>query len=190
MKVIEKKVSELIPYENNPRYNDEAVQYVKNSIEQFGFQVPIVIDKDDVVVCGHTRLKAVEELGYETVPCVVADNLTEEQIKAFRIADNKVTEKSTWDIGLLQGEIQAIENIDMLDFGFNEFELLAFTDDSEPERYDDELIDKYSRDEDELLEVKRVIITYKGDDQKNFLRKLLKETDDELKVVYKAENLI
>nr|DAH30957.1 MAG TPA: ParB protein [Caudoviricetes sp.] len=96
--IIYKKVVELVPYENNPRNNDEAVDYVANSIKQFHFQVPIIIDKDNVVVAGHTRLKACKKLGIEEVPCIVADDLTEDQIKAFRIADNKVGEVSTWDI--------------------------------------------------------------------------------------------
>ena len=97
MNIVYKKVKDLIPYENNPRNNDGAVDYVANSIKEFGFKVPVVVDKDNVVVAGHTRLKACEKLGIEEVPCIVADDLTEDQIKAFRIADNKVSEYSTWD---------------------------------------------------------------------------------------------
>lgn len=92
MKIIEKKTSDLIPYANNPRHNDDAVQYVANSIKDFGFKVPIVIDTSGVIVCGHTRLKAAKLLKLDTVPCVVADDLTPEQIQAFRLADNKVSE--------------------------------------------------------------------------------------------------
>ena len=83
MNIIEKRVKDL-PYEKNPRKNDDAVQYVANSIKEFGFRVPIVIDSDNTIVCGHTRWKASKLLNMETVPCVVADDLTEEQIKAFR----------------------------------------------------------------------------------------------------------
>lgn len=97
MEIVDKKVSELVPYENNPRFNNDAVEYVKKSIMEFGFKVPLVIDKDNVVVCGHTRLLAAKELELETVPCVVADDLDEKQINAFRIADNKVAERSEWD---------------------------------------------------------------------------------------------
>lgn len=114
--IIYKKVVELVPYENNPRNNDEAVDYVANSIKQFHFQVPIIIDKDNVVVAGHTRLKACEKLGIDEVPCIVADDLTEDQIKAFRIADNKVGEVSTWDIEKLGFELADID-IDMSEFG-------------------------------------------------------------------------
>ena len=94
MEIIYKNINDLIPYENNPRLNDEAVEYVKNSIKEFGFKVPIVIDKDNVIIAGHTRIKASKELGIKDIPCIIADDLTEEQVKAFRLADNKVAEKS------------------------------------------------------------------------------------------------
>lgn len=118
MQIINKKIKELIPYANNPRLNDEAVEYVKNSIEQFGFKVPIVIDKNNVIVAGHTRIKASKELGIEKVPCIVADDLTDEQIRAFRLADNKVAEKSQWDFSKLDEELDNIFDIDMSKFDF------------------------------------------------------------------------
>ena len=120
MIVIQKKLKELIPYKNNPRYNDPAVKAVLNSIKQFGFLVPMVITKDNEIVCGHTRYKAAQKLKLETVPAVVADELTEEQIKAFRLADNKVSELAEWDEGLLAQELKSIIDIDinMSDFGF------------------------------------------------------------------------
>lgn len=118
MNIIEKHIDELIPYENNPRHNEDAVQYVANSIKEFGFKVPIIIDKNDVIVAGHTRLLAAKDLDMDTVPCIVADDLTEEQVKAFRIADNKVAEYSTWDDELLQLELGDIGEFDMGDFGF------------------------------------------------------------------------
>lgn len=86
MNIVYKKVANLVPYENNPRNNEEAVDYVANSIKVFGFKVPVVVDKDNIVVAGHTRLKACEKLGITEVPCIVAEDLTEDQIKAFRIA--------------------------------------------------------------------------------------------------------
>lgn len=89
MNIIEKNINEITPYENNPRDNSKAISYVANSIREFGFKVPIVVDKDNVIVAGHTRLKAAEMLGLETVPVIVADDLTEEQINAFRLVDNK-----------------------------------------------------------------------------------------------------
>ena len=92
MKIKNLPITELKPYENNPRINDAAVPAVAESIKQFGFKQPIVIDKNNVIVCGHTRYKAAIKLGLKTVPCVIADDLTDEQIKAYRLADNKVSE--------------------------------------------------------------------------------------------------
>lgn len=119
MNVVEKRIGDIKPYEKNPRKNDGAVDAVANSIQEFGFKVPIVIDKDGVIVCGHTRYKAAKKLGLEKVPCVIADDLTEEQIKAYRLADNKVSELAEWDIDLLGEELDGIFDIDMSDFGFD-----------------------------------------------------------------------
>lgn len=116
-------LAEIKPYEKNPRKNDGAVKYVAESIKQFGFKVPIVIDNDGVIVAGHTRWKAAKKLGLETVPCIVADDLTEEQIKAFRLADNKVAEKAEWDFDLLAGEMDELFDFDMTIFGFEEISL-------------------------------------------------------------------
>ena len=118
MDVINKRIDDIKPYENNPRKNDSAVQYVANSIREFGFKQPIVIDRNGVIVAGHTRYKAAIELGLEEVPCIMADDLTDEQVKAYRLADNKVAEASEWDFDLLNGELENILEIDMEDFGF------------------------------------------------------------------------
>ena len=112
------KLKDLKPYEKNPRFNDEAVEYVANSIKEFGFKVPIVVDKNNVIVAGHTRYKASDLLDIKEVPCIIADDLTEEQIKAFRLADNKVSEKASWDFNLLENELNDIINIDMEQFNF------------------------------------------------------------------------
>ena len=127
------KLEDLKPYEKNPRKNDEAVQYVAESIKQFGFKVPIIIDKNNVIVAGNTRYKASKQLGLKEVPCIVADDLTDEQIKAFRLADNKVSEKSEWDFELLDEELKDIINIDMEDLGFLNINLDA-------ENYIDDLL--------------------------------------------------
>jgi hypothetical protein len=119
MQIVEMKVKELIPYENNPRFNENAIEYVANSIKEFGFKVPIVIDANNVIVCGHTRVKACERLGIKTVPCVIADDLTEEQIKAFRIADNKTAEIAEWDFDMLDMEIAELKDFDLERFGFD-----------------------------------------------------------------------
>ena len=117
MQIIEKKTSELKPYERNPRINDDAVKYVANSIKEFGWKVPIVIDQDNVIVAGHTRWKAAKRLKMKTVPCIVADDLTEEQIRAYRLADNKTAEFATWDLPMLDLELSGID-LDMEEFGF------------------------------------------------------------------------
>lgn len=120
MNIIEKPINQVIPYEKNPRINDNAVPAVMKSIEEFGFKVPIVIDKNGTIVTGHTRLKAAKKLGMKTVPCIVADDLTPEQIKAFRLADNKVAEAAEWDMELLNEELDGIVDIDMSDFNFSD----------------------------------------------------------------------
>ena len=120
MNIIEKRVKDLKPYEKNPRLNDDAVKYVAESIKNFGFKVPLVIDKDNNIVCGHTRWKACKKLKIDTVPCVVADDLTEEQIRAYRLADNRVAEKAEWDLALLDTELAEIETIDMTLLGFDD----------------------------------------------------------------------
>lgn len=118
MQIITKKISDLHPYQNNPRKNDSAVDAVASSIKEFGFKVPIIIDRDGMIVAGHTRYKAAQKLKLKELPCVVADDLTDEQVKAFRIADNKVGELAEWDFGALDIELGDITDIDMERFGF------------------------------------------------------------------------
>lgn len=122
MNIVVKKIEDIKPYEKNPRRNDEAVKYVANSIKEFGFKVPIVIDKNNTIVCGHTRYKASKKLKLKEVPCIIADDLTDEQIKAYRLADNKVSEQAEWDMTLLGEELLDIEDLDMGDFGFELFD--------------------------------------------------------------------
>ena len=119
MKIVEKPNAEILPYENNPRINDAAVEPVAKSISEFGFKVPIVIDSSGVIICGHTRFKAAQRLGLETIPCVIADDLTDDQIKAFRIVDNKTSELATWKIDDLNAELAALSEFDMKSFGFD-----------------------------------------------------------------------
>lgn len=119
MQITELRVDDLIPYENNPRHNDNAVEIVAQSIKDFGFKVPIVVDHNLIVVTGHTRLKAAQRLGMETVPCIMADDLTPEQIKAFRLADNKTSEYATWDFEKLEQELR---DLDAMDFDMSVFD--------------------------------------------------------------------
>ena len=120
MEVSNISLSELKEYENNPRLiNDEAIERVAASIKEFGFKVPIIVDEDNVIIAGHTRKLAAQSVGMDEVPVIIADDLTEEQIKAFRLADNKVSEFSEWDFELLYSEMETLD-IDMDLFGFDE----------------------------------------------------------------------
>lgn len=119
MNIIYKKINEIKPYDKNPRKNDDAVDYVANSIREFGFNVPVVIDKKNVIVAGHTRYKAAKKLGIEDIPCIIASDLTAKQVKAFRLVDNKTQELSSWDYAKLIEELTGlIDDIDMTQFAF------------------------------------------------------------------------
>lgn len=113
------KIEDIIPYENNPRKNEEAVQVVMNSIREFGIKQPLVIDENGVIVVGHTRFMAAKKLGYTELPCVIASDLTEDQINAYRLADNKTAEYAQWDIELMNQELASILSVDMEQFGFD-----------------------------------------------------------------------
>lgn len=119
-------IDRIRPYENNPRLNEDAIPLVRKSIEEFGFQVPLVLDKDLVVVTGHTRLAAAKELGMTELPCVIAKDLSPEKAKAFRLADNKVSEAAGWDFTALQYEIEELGDFgfDMEDFGFIDYDAI------------------------------------------------------------------
>lgn len=123
-------IEKVKPYENNPRKNDEAVDKVAASIREFGWQQPLVVDKDGVLIVGHTRLKAAEILGLTDVPVVVAD-LDPERAKAYRLADNKTGELSWWDFDKLNVELEDIDwlEIDMEQFGFYVENMDGLTDD-------------------------------------------------------------
>lgn len=108
MEVKNFRLDELKPYEKNPRRNDRAVDSVAKSIEQFGFKIPIVVDADNVIIAGHTRYKAAKKLRLEFVPCVIADDLSPEQVKAFRLVDNKTAELATWDFEKLGEELNSL----------------------------------------------------------------------------------
>ena len=123
MKVVYMAVSELVPYENNPRNNEKAVEAVANSIREFGFKNPIIVDRQKVIVSGHTRRLAALKLGLDQVPVVYADDLTEGQIKAFRLADNRVAEMAAWDEDLLKEEMAKAIDFEFGDYGFDQKDL-------------------------------------------------------------------
>ena len=145
MEIVNKKIKDIIPYENNPRNNDEAVEYVKNSIEEFGFKVPIILDKDNVIIAGHTRLKASMELGLKEVPCIIADDLNEEEVMAYRLADNKVGEKSKWDFDMLLKELDGLDANVMEKFGIEDMHIDYAGDEEEEEQEEKEKEDVYYR---------------------------------------------
>ena len=125
MKIEFRSVSDVKPYPNNPRTNDDAVDAVAGSIREFGFRQPIVVDSEGVIIVGHTRWKAAQKLGLERVPVHVATDLTPDQIRAYRIADNKTNELAEWNLELLPIELGALQaaNFDLGLLGFDEDEL-------------------------------------------------------------------
>lgn len=137
MEIIYKSTKEIKPYENNPRNNNEAVEKVAVSITDYGFRVPIIIDSNNVIVAGHTRYKAALKIGCESVPCIVIDDLTPEQIRAYRLVDNKTAEYSSWDFEMLEKELKSLD-IDISEFEFPDLgETLDISDD---DFYTDEIL--------------------------------------------------
>lgn len=118
-------ISEIHPYEHNPRNNDAAVEPVTQSIKNFGFRVPILVDREGTIIAGHTRYKAAQLLGMERVPCILVDDLSDEQVRAYRIADNKVAEASSWDEDILRIEMETLKalNVDLEQTGFTDLEV-------------------------------------------------------------------
>lgn len=163
-KIVLLPLAEIRPYDKNPRKNEKAVKYVKESIRQFGFKVPIVIDSNRVIVCGHTRLLAAKSLGMTEVPCIMADDLTDDQVKAFRLADNKVGEFSEWDMDLLGDELDAIEDASDIDM-----EALGF----DPELDPDQLGDSFSLPDGDKNGICQWTITF-AEEQKAFIENAIK----------------
>lgn len=177
-------IDELIPYINNPRLNDNAVDAVASSIKNFGFKVPIVIDGGNEIVTGHTRLKAAKKLGLKEVPCIIAEDLSPEQIKAFRLADNKVAEFADWDFETLQSELEEIEmlDFDMEQFGFFEDDINELYGNDEMLDINDNELDGDSNDVNKLnFGNKKIIIT---DEELEMLENKYDEYIDIMKVSY------
>ena len=134
--IVIKKIDELVAYDNNPRLNDEAVDAVAASIKAFGFRNPIIIDTKNVIIAGHTRILAAKKLGLNKVPCIIVDDLSEDEIKALRLADNKTAEIAKWDMGKLAVEIKNID-MDLLQFGFQDL-IDKLEDDVKDDDFDEE----------------------------------------------------
>lgn len=132
--IVQMKISDVCPYDKNPRINDDAVEPVAKSIQDFGFRSPIIVDKNHVIICGHTRFKAAQKLGLATIPVHVAADLTPEQTKALRLVDNRTGELAQWDLNMLQIEISELDhlNIQMDEYGFSELELAQIFENHDP----------------------------------------------------------
>jgi hypothetical protein len=122
MKITEVEMSSIRPYWRNPRDNAPAVDAVVKSIEQYGFNVPIVLDKKNVIIAGHTRYKALQKMGVDKVSCIVS-NMSDSKAKEFRIADNKTSELSGWDLDSLLSELKEIDDIDDMELFFPDIDL-------------------------------------------------------------------
>lgn len=152
-KIVMVEVKSIVPYEDNARHNDDAVKYVMENIKQFGFAVPIILDKDNVVIAGHARLKAAKKMKLKEVPCVIADYLNENQVRAMRLSENKSHEFATWDLDLMEAELAKITGVDLLALGFEGYEDLEFSAD-----YQNETEESLE----EIMESEECIVT-KGD---------------------------
>lgn len=139
------EIVKITPYENNPRNNDLAVDGVKKSIQEFGFKVPLVLDKKGVIITGHTRFEAAKRLGMEKVPCVIADDLTEEKARAFRLADNRTAEMAEWNFDLLNQELKELEEAgeDLTEYGFVQINSLLDEAETHTEEFDDDLFEDF-----------------------------------------------
>lgn len=163
MQIIYKTLTELKKYKNNPRKNEKAIDKVAASIKEFGFKNPIIIDKDNEIVCGHTRYEAANKLGMVEVPCIMADDLTAEQVKAFRIIDNKTNEYAEWDFDKLNLELSELD-FDVSEFGFNVIsDMQDINEDDEPRLNMGAILD---------VDGEKVIMT---DDECGLIKEKLKE---------------
>lgn len=171
MDIKELEIDKVTPYSQNARLNDEAVEYVANSIKKFGFQQPIVLDKNNVIIAGHTRWRAAKKLGMEKVPVVIAARLNDEAVKAYRLADNKTAEIADWDYDKLFAELDAIEDYDMTDFGFS----------VEQEDLDD--VDLNGETDEQFADTFALNVVLKNEKEQEALYKKLSEEGYEVKVV-------
>lgn len=191
LKVEYVKKEDLKTYVNNAKkHSAEQVESIKKSIKKFGFNDPIAVWKDNEIIEGHGRLLAVMEMDdIKEVPIIRLDNLTDKERKAYTIAHNKLTMNTGFDNDLLGEELKSImDEIDMTDFGFGDFELSVLTEDFEPTPYDDEEIEEYSENGEKFLAKKRVIITF-DEEQEEQIATLL-GLEEIKKVVYDAKELL
>lgn len=148
-KIVYLSVSSIKPYENNPRNNTFAIDAVAKSITANGFRAPVLLDKDMVIITGHTRWLAAQKLGMDKVPCIIEDDMSEEQVRAYRIADNKTAEASSWNDELLQEELSALQQqgYDLTDTGFSEAEISELLDEVSDADFDEFFTEAPARQE-------------------------------------------
>ena len=184
MNIVTIPIGEIKPYKNNPRKNDSAVPAVINSIREFGFRVPLLVDRDNVVIAGHTRLKAALQLGMTEIPCIIADELTPAQVKAYRLMDNKASEKSHWNEELLALEFKALTDayFDLSKTAFEAFEIDSILD--HPfDAFDDSVLDDASPESEPTAPQNEnsrfsVIICCRSDAEKQAVQSILGITGD------------
>lgn len=209
MEIVKLKLSQIKPYENNPRRNDQAVDAVVESIKQCGYCSPILVDENHVILAGHTRYKALQKLGWKEAEVVVRAGLTDEQKRKYRLLDNKTNEFATWDWELLDKELEGLD-FSGFDFGFNfgfsgsggsfqtvtapESEYENAPSDEGFEDYQNPLskeeLEEYAENSDEYLARRRVIITF-TDEQEDTIKDFLRvKSEDKLKILYKIEEIL
>lgn len=195
LEIIYKKISDIVPYAVNPRKNEATALKLKKSIDEFGFKNPVILDENDVIVAGHARVKAAAMLGMEEVPCVYATGLTEDEIKAYRIADNKTAEIAGWNYDKLCGEMESLAQsaFDLSFTGFDEAEQLFYLEDKASSEEVDEEAYRYKEymdeTEAEALNSYNVAIECSGPEEMQYLAELIKETK-RLQRFYHAEVII
>lgn len=204
------KLTDLVPYENNPRNNDKAVDAVVESIKQCGYVAPIIVDEENIILAGHTRYKALQKLGKKEAEVVVRAGLSDEQKRKYRILDNKTTEFADWDFSKLEQELAGLE-FGGFDFGFDFSRLDGMAEQISapepvfspngvqntipqggddpflPEGYDDSEIEGYTANQENYVVKRRVIITYLPEQEKDLAIGLHVEEID--KVVYDIDEL-
>lgn len=180
-------IGKLKTYANNAKLHPaEQIEQIKKSIEQFGFNDPVAIWGDDTIIEGHGRLIAAQELGLKKIPVIRLDNLSDEQRKAYALVHNKLTMNSGFDFALLQDELRAIDEFDMKDFGFGDFELGSLDEDFEPDPYDPEIEEQYP--ESGLVSF-NVIISCLTEDEQEWVKAFLRE-ESRLKRLYQASEIM
>ncbi len=191
LKIVYLPIEKIKPYKDNPRDNSKAIKKVAKSINDNGFRQPLVLDKNNVIITGHTRFEAAKTLGLEKLPCIIAADMSKEKVKAYRIADNKVAEYSTWNDSLLASEMEALKELgfDLDETGFSEVEIMELTEDIIPEKYDSSEFKEYeNKAAEDILKAHNVIISCMSEKEEKWLCKLLCEPKG-LKRRYKVKDL-